>query len=33
MNDLLQIRNDEAVCTSLQIADKFGKRNALQGYL
>ena len=27
MNDLVSIKNDEAVCTSLQIAEKFGKRH------
>lgn len=27
MNDLLQIKNNEAVCTSLQISEKFGKRH------
>lgn len=27
MNDLLQIKNNEAVCTSLQIAEKFNKRH------
>lgn len=27
MNELVSIKNDEAVCTSLQIAEKFGKRH------
>lgn len=27
MNDLVSIKNDEVVCTSLQIAEKFGKRH------
>ena len=27
MNDLVSVKNDEAVCTSLQIAEKFGKRH------
>lgn len=28
MNDLVYMKNDEAVCDSLQVAEKFGKRHA-----
>lgn len=28
MNDLVYLKNDEAVCDSLQVAEKFGKRHA-----
>lgn len=28
MNELVLIKNDEAVCTSLQVAEKFGKRHS-----
>lgn len=27
MNDLVQLKNDEAVCSSLDVAEKFGKRH------
>lgn len=27
MNDLVQLKNDEAVCSSLDVAKKFGKRH------
>lgn len=27
MNDLVYMKNDEAVCDSLQVAEKFGKRH------
>ena len=26
-NELVYLKNDEAVCSSLQVADKFGKRH------
>ena len=28
MNDLVYLKNDEAVCDSLLVAEKFGKRHA-----
>lgn len=28
MDELVEIRNDEAICTSLDVADKFGKRHS-----
>lgn len=27
MNELVYLKNDEPVCSSLQVADKFGKRH------
>lgn len=27
MNDLVQLKNEQAVCDSLQVAEKFGKRH------
>ncbi len=27
MNELVYLKNDEAVCDSLQVAEKFGKRH------
>lgn len=27
MNELVYLKNDEAVCSSLQVAEKFGKRH------
>ena len=28
MNELVYLKNDEPVCSSLQVAEKFGKRHA-----
>ena len=28
MNNLVYLKNDEPVCSSLQVAEKFGKRHA-----
>ena len=34
MNELVYLKNDEAVCDSLQVAEKFGKRvHNLANYL